>query len=63
MSLFSIFIHQNTKSTTVLSIYNILEGRFKTPSKISLIDVDSAYHQEAKAITFIHLLINYGETS
>ena len=63
MSLFSIIIHQNTKSTTVLCIYNILEERLKVPLKISLIDVNSAYHQEAKTIKFIHLLINCAETS
>ena len=63
ISLLSIFIRQNTKSTTVLCIYNILEERLKVPSKISLIDVDSAYHQEAKTIKFIHLLINWGDTS
>ena len=62
MSVFSIFIHQNTKSTTILCIYNILEERLKVPSKIFLIDVDSAYHQEVKRIKFIHLLINCGET-
>ena len=61
VSLFSVFIHQNIKSTTVLCIYNILEKSFKAPSKISLIDVDSAYHQEANTIKFIHLLINCGE--
>ena len=54
MSLFSIFIHQNTKSTTVHCIYNILEESFKTSSKFFLIDVDSAYYQEAKTINFIH---------
>ena len=63
ISLFLIFIHQNTKSTTILCIYNILEERLKVPSKISLIDVDPAYHQEAKTIKFIHLLINTGATS
>ena len=41
MSLFLIFIHQNTKSTTVHCIYNILEESFKTSSKFFLIDVDS----------------------
>ena len=63
ISLFSILTHQNTKSTTGLCIYNTLEERLKTPLKISLIEVDSAYHQEAKAIKFIHFLINCGETS
>ena len=63
MSLFSIFIHQNTKSTTVLCIYNILDERLKAPSKISNIDVDSGYHQEAKTIKFIYLLISCRETS
>ena len=62
-SLFSIFIHQNTKSTTVLCIYNILEERLKAPSKISNIDVHSGYHQEAKTIKFIYLLISCRETS
>ena len=63
ISLLSILTHQNTKSTTGLCIYNTLEERLKTPLKISLIYVDSAYHQEAKAIKFIHFLINCGETS
>ena len=63
MSLFSIFLHQNTKSTTVLCIYNILVERLKAPWKICLIDVDSAYHQEAKTIKFIHFFKTCGETS
>ena len=39
-SLFSIFIHQNTKITTGLNIYNILEERPKVLLKMFLIDVD-----------------------
>ena len=63
MSLFSIFIRQNVKSTTVLCIHKILQERLKAPSKSPLTDVDSAYHQEAKTNKFIHLLISCGETS
>ena len=44
-SLFSILIHQNTSSTTVLCIFNTFEERPKALLKISLIDVDSAYYQ------------------
>ena len=62
-SLFLISIHQNTKNTTVLPIWNILGERPKTRLKISLTDADSAYHQEAKTIRFIHLLTNCRETS
>ena len=41
MSLFSVFIHQNTKSTTYrFNIYNILEELPKTFLKIFLIDID-----------------------
>ena len=39
-SLFSIFIHQNTKITTGLNIYHILEERPKALLKMFLIDVD-----------------------
>ena len=62
-SLFLILIHQNTKNTTVLPIWNILGERPKTCLKISLTDADSAYHQEPKTIRFIHLLKNCRETS
>ena len=46
-SLFSILIHQNTKSTTVLCIFNISEKRPKALLKISKTDVNSAYRQRA----------------
>ena len=62
-SLFSILIHQNTKSTTIFCIYNILEERPKVILEISLIDVDLAYYQEAKTIKSIHSLINFEEIS
>ena len=62
-SLFSILIHQNTKSTTVFCIKNIFRERSKKLLKISLIDVNSGYHQEAKTIKFVHLVKNYEETS
>ena len=39
-SLFSIFIHQNIKSTTSLNIYNILEKYPKALLRLCLIDVD-----------------------
>ena len=39
-SLFSIFIHQNTKSNTGLNMHNILEGRPKALRKMFLVDVD-----------------------
>ena len=61
-SLFSILIHQNTKSAIVLCVYDILKECLKAPSKISQIDVYSAHHQEPKTIKFIHFLINCGET-
>ena len=48
--LFSVFIHQNTESTTVLCIYNSLKKSPKALLKISLIDVDSVYNQEANTI-------------
>ena len=54
---------QNTKSTTVLCIHKILKERHKALLKIPLIDVDSAYHQDAKTTEFIHFIINCGETS
>ena len=38
-SLFLIFIHQNTKSTTVLNIYNILEEHSKALLKMFLINI------------------------
>ena len=56
-TLFLILIHQNTKTATVLCIDNILEERPKVFLNISLIDVHSAYHQEAKTTEFIHFLI------
>ena len=37
---FSIFIHQNTKSTTGLDIYNILEENCKALLNMFVIDVD-----------------------
>ena len=49
-SLFSILIPQNTKSTTILCINNILEENPETILKISLIEVYSAYHHKQKAI-------------
>ena len=49
-SLFSILIHQNTKSTTILCINNILEENPKAILKISLTEVYSAYNHEQKAI-------------
>ena len=39
-SLFSIFIHQNTKNTTGYNIYSILEKRPKTLLKVFLINVN-----------------------
>ena len=60
---FSILIHENTKSTTVLCIYNIMEERPKPFLKIYLIDLDSAYHHKEKTITFCQFLINCGEKS
>ena len=39
-SLFSVFIHQNTKSTTGLNIYNIFLGTSQGTPKMLLIDVD-----------------------
>ena len=60
---FSILIHENTKSTTVLCIYNIMEERPKPFLKIYLTDLDSVYHHKEKTITFHQFLINCGEKS
>ena len=56
-SLFSIFIHQNTKSTTGLNIYSILEERPKALLKIILIDVDRLMlPRRPEKLIFEHIL-------
>ena len=58
-SLFSVFIHQNIKSTTGLNIYSILEERPKAPLKIILIDVDRLMlPRRPENLIFEHILSN-----
>ena len=58
-SLFSNFIHQNTKSTTGVNIYSILEERSKALLKMCLIEVDrdvlTRRHQD---VIFDHIFSN-----
>ena len=59
MSLFSIFIHQNTKSTTDLYIYSILEVRTKARVKLCLIDFNRInLPRRPQDVIFEHIIQN-----
>ena len=58
-SLFSIFIHQNTKSAGVIYVYNIFEERPKALLKMFLFDVDRlTLLRPPQDIIFEHILWN-----
>ena len=54
--LLHLYFHQNTKSTTVLCIYNIFKERHKAFLNIFLIDVALMYQKEVKTPKFINFL-------
>ena len=59
-SLFSIFLHQNTKYTTVLYIYNILVERTKALLKMFLIDVGKVMLPRlSQDAIFEHVFLKY----
>ena len=57
--LFSIFIHQNTKSTRGLNIYSILEERPKALLKMFFIDVDRlTFPRRSQDVIFEYIFYN-----
>ena len=58
LSLFSIFIHQNTRSTTGFNIFSILKERFKALLKIFVIGFDSlTLQRRPQKVIFEHICL------
>ena len=58
LSLFSIFIHQNTRRTAGFNIFSILKERFKALLKVFLIDFDSlTLQRRPQKVIFEHIFL------